>query len=164
MSDQINVDGSRPGQLVLASSAAPFLVRSEVVVVQMVADESAMAAFVSECAAHGTFRLYLLLENIRGSHDATVLQAYLRIASQTGAPEADETYLASIGLFGLRRASSSDGMQFYADITAHAALLRSAPIHADGRIVVSIRPHHAPPQGAPISIGRMRICLEIYKQ
>ncbi|MBO9637331.1 MAG: hypothetical protein J7576_04110 [Siphonobacter aquaeclarae] len=70
--------------------------------------------------AEGGSRLYLRLENIRGTRDATVLNVYL-----FGMPDEPGSRLAgSAGLFGLRLASVPEGdnqgagLTFVFDVTA----------------------------------------------
>ncbi|PCE30701.1 DUF7868 domain-containing protein [Burkholderia ubonensis] len=167
MTDPTNVTGSLRSLRVIASSDAPILVQGDGVVVQLRIDSPAVVALASEQAAHAgdasLFRFYLMLEHVRGTHDATVLQAFLRTQSSAHAGHPQDTYLASVGLFGLRRASSDDsseGLLYSLDITSHAALLQNATVPVEEFFCVSIRPRHALPGGVAIHIGRLCICVE----
>jgi hypothetical protein len=99
-----------------------------------------------------TSRLYVALEAIRGTFDATVLQVHFA-----------ETYLGSVALYGLRTASSprSDGtgagLTGYVDITSQAHRIIGRALAPDAQLKLSIRPHQTLPQGIEITIER--ICL-----
>jgi len=99
-----------------------------------------------------TSRLYVALEGIRGTFDATVLQVHFA-----------GTYLGSVALYGLRIASSprSDGtgagLTGYIDITSQAQRIIGQALAPDAQLKLSIHPHHALPQGIEISI--QSICL-----
>jgi hypothetical protein len=167
MSDQGNVTGSPRAPLVIASSARPVLVQSTGAEVSLVIDRSAISLLASEQATYAgdasDFHVYLVLDRVRGTQDATVLQAYLRNPDAAQAGQPADVYLDSIALFGLRRASSgalSEGMQFYVDITPHAALLHSPTFLADGQILVSIRPQKTLADTVSIDIGQVSICAE----
>ncbi|MGZ2749377.1 DUF7868 domain-containing protein [Burkholderia stagnalis] len=167
MTDPTNVTGSGRSLRVIAASDAPILVQGDGVAVPLRIDHAAVAALASEQAAHAgdgsLFRFYLVLEHVRGTHDATVLQAFLRTQGSTGGGHSQDTYLASAGLFGLRRASaddSSEGLLYYLDVTSHAALLQRATAPVEPHLRVSIRPRQALPGGVAIDIGRICMCVE----
>lgn len=105
-------------------------------------------------------RVYLALEKVRGTFDAAVLRVYLRTSTS-----ADEVYLGSIALFGLRKASSPDaggasaGMQSILDITPQARQFGWETLPADAQLHLSIRAHHALPDGVEIAIERICVCI-----
>ncbi|KWI30861.1 hypothetical protein [Burkholderia stagnalis] len=167
MTDSTNATGPGRSLRVIAASDAPILVQRDGVAVPLRIDRAAVVALASEQAAHAgdgsLFRFYLMLERVRGTHDATVLQAFLRTQGATQAGHSQDTYLASVGLFGLRRASADDaseGLLYYLDVTSHAALLQGAIALAEAPLRVSIRPRQALPGGVAIDIGRISICVE----
>ncbi len=102
-----------------------------------------------------TSRLYLALENMRGTFDATVLQIHL----------GGDIYLGSIALFGLRSASlprsdqTSAGMTSYLDMTPQAQSTIES-LRTDSQLRVSIRPRNELPVGVEILIERIRIYIE----
>ena len=54
-------------------------------------------------------RVFLNLENVRGTHDATVLSVYLNLPEGARPSDHPELLAGSVGLFGLRRAEFRDG-------------------------------------------------------
>ena len=167
MTDRTNVTGPRRSLHLIASSDAPILVEGDGVEVPLRIDRAAVVALASEQAAHAgdasLFRFYLELEQVRGTHDATVLQVFLRTADATQAGHSLDTYLASVGLFGLRLASTGDageGLFYSLDITSHAARLQHAAAPAAASLCVAIRSRHTLPGGVGIHIGRVGISVE----
>lgn len=100
--------------------------------------------------------MYLALENIRGTQDATILKVYV---DATEPAEWQAEHLAdSISLFGLRRASSAEGLTSFLDITSIVNnLSANSPFH---QIRVHIQPERALPSTTDIVIGSIRIFLE----
>lgn len=102
-----------------------------------------------------TSRLYVALEGIRGTFDATVLQVHFA-----------ETYLGSVALYGLRIASSprSDGtgagLTGHIDVTSQAHRIIGQALAPDDQLKLSIRPYHALPQGIEICIERIGLFAE----
>ena len=115
------------------------------------------------CAAS---RVYLVLEDMRGTYDAAVLRVYLKCSSQDGRNLESEAFLGSIGLYGLRNARlpGSDGLksglQCYLDITPPATKLERQALLAQAQLVLLIRPANKLPDGVEISIELMRIYIE----
>jgi len=106
------------------------------------------------------------LENVRGTHDASVLSVYINLPEGAKPSDHPELLAGSVGLFGLRRASLKDdkhggqGLNFVLDITkiVDALHLRNA-LNVDS-IHVRIVPHQAVPDQAQITVGR----VSIYRQ
>lgn len=102
-------------------------------------------------------RLYLCLEEVRGTRDATVLNVYL-----FGMPDEPLSRLAgSAGLFGLRMASlpggenEGTGLTFTFDVTD---FLKEPEERTD--IPVGIAPVRQLPETSDISIGKVFLFLE----
>ncbi len=114
-----------------------------------------------------TLRVYLVLEQIRGSFDAGVLRLFLKLAAANDAEK--ELFLGSIGLYGLRHASlpkeegGSDGMQSYLDITTQFAQLSNAALVPDALLHLSVRSHQSLPEGVTIVIERIRLYFESFE-
>jgi tyrosinase len=101
-------------------------------------------------------RLYLVLERLRGTLDATILQVYVGWSA-----DARPSLLAgSWGLFGLRMASQphagepGKGLDKSFDITA---LLSSAPPDAGAELSVRIVPNRPLPTPAKLVVERLSV-------
>lgn len=111
-------------------------------------------------------RVYLNLENVRGAHDASVLSVYINLPD--GAPPAEhpELLAGSVGLFGLHRASLTDGahggkgLNFVMDITKIVDALHLANTLGVDTLSVRIVPHRPIADQAEITVGR----ISIYRQ
>src|SRR6516165_1113715 len=68
-------------------------------------------------------RVYLILENIRGTYDATILNVYIDVPEDASQGDHRHLLAGSVGLYGLRRASIQHGedgglgLTFVLDIT-----------------------------------------------
>jgi hypothetical protein len=160
--------------VLLASSGGSISVQGEGIEFSLAPEPGAAAAAAAEWAAglpagggpSPAFRMHMALEHVRGDHDATVLRVFLRLAEPQAGHEATETFLASAGLYGLRRASTpgaGNGLDCQLDVTAHAALLVRALRGTAGRLELAIRPHRPMPEGAVISIERMGLWADKFE-
>ena len=122
---------------------------------------SASLATAAESAAPD--RVFLNLENVRGTHDASVLSVYINLPEGAKPADHSELLAGSVGLFGLRKASFKDdkhggeGLNFVLDITkiVDALHLRNA-LDVDS-LRVTIVPHRPVPDQAQITVGRISI-------
>ena len=108
-------------------------------------------------------RVYLNLENVRGSHDASVLSVYINLPAGAKPSDHPELLAGSVGLFGLRGASFKDGkhggqgLNFVLEITKIIdALHLNNALDVDS-LQVTIVPHRVVPDQAQITIGRVGI-------
>jgi tyrosinase len=122
---------------------------------------SASLSMASESAPPD--RVFLNLENVRGTHDATVLSVYLNLPEGARPGDHPELLAGSVGLFGLRGASLKDGqhggqgLTFVLEITKIVdALHLNNTLDADS-LRVRIVPRQAVPDQAEITIGRVSI-------
>lgn len=125
---------------------------------------SASLASASETAQPD--RVFLNLENVRGTHDASVLSVYINLPEGANPSDHPEHLAGSIGLFGLRRASLADaghggqGLNFVLEITeAFDALHLDDSLDVDA-LQVRIVPQEPAPEQADITVGR----VSIYRQ
>lgn len=107
--------------------------------------------------------IYLGLENIRGTRDATVLSAYIDLPEGVNPNDYPNLLAGSVGLFGLRRASSRTGehggagLTFTFDITKIVdQMFVSHGLDANS-IQVAIIPHRPLPEQTDITIGRVSV-------
>lgn len=111
-------------------------------------------------------RIFLKLENVRGTSDATVLGVYVHPTADAQ-PDEDEQFLAgNVALFGLRRASVPDGqhggegLTFIVDITHIVDQLHLTNTLNSDSLQVSLVPDRPLPAAADIQVGR----ISIYRQ
>jgi tyrosinase len=125
---------------------------------------SASLTEASETAAPD--RVFLNLENVRGTHDATVLSVYINLPDGATPGDHPELLAGSVGLFGLRTASLKDakhageGLNFVLDITNIIDALHLTNALDVDSLDVRIVPHQAVPDQAQVTVGR----ISIYRQ
>ncbi|MBN3778180.1 tyrosinase family protein [Burkholderia sp. Ac-20345] len=112
-------------------------------------------------------RVYLKLENVRGTLDATVLGVYVNLPADHASPAVRRAHQAgAIALFGLRRASDvdgghgGDGLTYVLDITR---LLDQQYLEGQlpsANLTVTLLARHALSEQATIEIGR----VSVYRQ
>lgn len=156
-----NANGALGALPVVASSEAPILVEDDGAYAGLIFETTELAGLTQthiDQSNASSFRIYLVLDDVKGTFDATVLRVNLQQSNQL-----PEIYLGSVALFGLRQASlneSGKGMQFYLDITPHAVQLLSDSTLIQRQVTISIRPTKALPAGVVITVGQLRLCLE----
>lgn len=108
-------------------------------------------------------RVYLLLENIRGTHDATALNVYLDLPQGAQPGDHRDLLAGSVGLYGLRRSSipydreSGQGLSFLLDATQVFLGLPAARSLAADAIRVSILPHRKLTDPRDTVVGRVAL-------
>ena len=109
-------------------------------------------------------RVYLKLDNIRGNFDAAVLGVYVNLPDNAKPGASREFFAGSVALFGLRRASVTDGqhvgegLTFLLDITSRIDDLHlSAGGFAADSLRVSLVPTRALPEQSDITVGRISV-------
>jgi tyrosinase len=150
--------GANSGELEVKDSGADTVVR--------LADDGQrkLTALIERASAQSYVgRVYLGLENIRGTFDAAVLNTYINLPE--GARPADHRNLMaeSAGLYGLRQASaahgenSGPGLTFLLEITGILIELHASHSFNPEEIRVSIVPDRPLPDSITIVIGRISI-------
>jgi tyrosinase len=108
-------------------------------------------------------RVYLILENIRGTYDATILNVYINVPEDASQGDHRNLLAGSVGLYGLRRASIQHGedgglgLTFVLDITPILIEQPAAKSPDANEIRVSIVPHRQLPNAVEIVVGRVGI-------
>lgn len=111
-------------------------------------------------------QLYLKLENIRGTQDATVLGVYVDLPPQADGAAQRAQFVGSVGLFGLRRASvkhgahGGAGLTFVLDISRFVDTLFVENKLSAQQIKVDLKSDSGLPLSSPIEVGR----VSIYRQ
>lgn len=162
MSDPGDTAGWSRALRALAASKTAIVVHSAGVEVPVRIDDDA-AALLADADAAASTHFYLLLEQVRGTLDATVLQVYLRDPDPATSGQHGALFMGSVALYGLRRATSTApdrGMVCILDIGTHESALRQAIARGATQFELYVRPHPALQTGTSIDIGRIGICIE----
>lgn len=111
-------------------------------------------------------QVLLKLENVRGTHDATVLRIYVELPEQADTQAKNSRLVGSVGLFGMRRASVQDGAHAGAGLTfildmSHVtdALFAQNKLSAD-QIRIDVEPAAGLASDTSVEVGR----VSIYRQ
>ena len=108
-------------------------------------------------------RVYLALENIRGTRDSSALNVYINLPQGANPNDHPDLHAGTVGLFGLRRASSQTGehggggLTFTLDITKIVDQLHLSQALNTGSLDVAIIPHRPLPEQSDITIGRVSV-------
>jgi tyrosinase len=108
-------------------------------------------------------RVFLKLENIRGVRDATALSVYINLPAGANPEKHPELLAGTIGLFGLRVASSPNAKHGGAGLTFSLEITKIVDaLHLDGKLHqnslhVTIVPDKPIPNHVAIVIGRISI-------
>ena len=149
--------GSNSEELEIKGSGAHTLVR-------LSADgRRKLVADLTNTAGRSRSRVYLLLENIRGANDASVLNVYINLPEGARTGEHPDLMAGAVGLYGLRRASiqsgqhDGSGLTFVLDVTTTLGeLLTTKSLDADV-ILVSIVPQRQLQDSTGIVVARVSI-------
>jgi tyrosinase len=107
--------------------------------------------------------IYLALENIRGTRDATALSAYINLPDGANPNDYPNLLAGTVGLFGLRKASSrsdehgGNGLSFTLDISNIVDKLHLSHALDSNSIQVAIVPSRRLPEQTDITIGRVTV-------
>lgn len=111
-------------------------------------------------------RVFVHLENVRGTRDATVLSVYINVPEGELPSDHPDLLAGSVGLFGLRRASAVDGahggqgLTFLLEITNIIDALHLRDALNEDSLKVTIVPHQRLPERPLVTIGRISIYRE----
>ena len=122
-----------------------------------------LADLPKTAAENSRSQLYLVLENIRGTKDASVLNIFISLPEDARPREHRDLMAGAVGLYGLRGASlrtaqnSGSGLTFVLDITRLLRdLFETKSLDADV-IRVSIVPNRQLGNSVDIVVGRVSI-------
>jgi tyrosinase len=122
---------------------------------------AASLALAPETAAPD--HVFLHLENVRGTRDATVLSVYINLPEGAKPGDHPELLAGTVGLFGLHGASLKDGkhggqgLNFVLDITKIVDAMHLNNALDTDSLNVMIVPRQAVPEQAQITVGRIGI-------
>jgi tyrosinase len=160
-SKNVELVGASQGPVAIQGSEVRTTVKLDTGVRRKVSASLAAAAETAQ-----PDRVFLNLENVRGTQDASVLQVYINLPEGANPSDHPELLAGAVGLFGLRRATFKDGLHggqglnFVLEITHIIdALHLDHSLGADS-LQVRIVPHQPVPEKAEITVGR----ISIYRQ
>ena len=149
--------GTNSGELELKGSGASTVVKLST------DGQRRVAALVGGPSAESSGGVYLGLESVRGTFDAAVLNTYINLPEDARPADHRDLMAESVGLYGLRRASTlqgenkSPGLTFLLDITQILTeLLASKSLNSE-KIRVTIVPDRPLPDSITIVVGRVSI-------
>jgi tyrosinase len=153
--------GASPSAIPIKGTGATTSVKLDPAVRRRV---SASLARATEAAPPD--RVFLNLENVRGTRDASALSVYLNVPEGADPADHPDRLAGTVGLFGLRRATLKDGqhagegLNFILDITHIADALHLENALDTDALQVRIVPHQPVPEQAEITVGRVSIYRE----
>lgn len=159
--NSVEIVGANDTSLPIKGLGASTTVQLDREVVQRVANSLGTA---SETFAPD--RVYLNLDNVRGTQDATVLSIFINLPEGSNSADHPELLAGNVGLFGLRRASTADGkhvgggLSFLLDISPIVDRLHLDKALSADTLRVTIVPDRPVPDGAEITVGRVSIYRE----
>lgn len=124
------------------------------------------ASLAAPSASAPPDRIYLYLENVRGTQDALSLHVYINLPADARPQGHPELMVGTVGLFGLRRASRKDdqhagnGLDFVLDATDVIDTLHLRNELNIDALHVTILPEPAVPDAGEVTVGR----VSIYRQ
>jgi tyrosinase len=111
-------------------------------------------------------RVYLNLENVRGTHDATALSIFINLPEGSNPGDHPDLLAGTVALFGLRRASLADGkhvgggLSFLLDISAIVDRMHLDNALNTDNLRVMIVPNRPVSDNAQITVERVSIYRE----
>jgi tyrosinase len=125
--------------------------------------ERVSASLRAASVAQPPDRVYLAIENVRGTKDSSALNVYVNLPDGANPNDHPDLLAGTAGLFGLRRASSrigehgGQGLSFTFDITAIVDRLHLNQALNTNSIHVAIIPHRPLPEASDITVGRVSV-------
>lgn len=157
------------GALLVAASTTPLAIKGEGAgcVIRPGTEGQRQLATVFPMASRqpAPGQVYLLLENIRGTRDATVLNVSVQLPGGDGEPQLPQWLVGSVGLFGLRLASIQHaesaglGLTFLFDITPALLGQSAGQQEPFSEIHVSIRPNHPLSDSSDLVVECVRLYI-----
>jgi tyrosinase len=157
----VELVGANEGPLPIKSSSARTTVKLDSAAREKV---SRSLAFASTASAPD--RVFLALENVRGTHDGSVLNVYINLPDGAKPTDHPELLAGSVALFGLRRASDPNnthagrGLNFTLDISRIVDALHLSNALQSNSLAVTIVPRHPVPDEEDVTVGK----VSVYRQ
>jgi len=167
MGTKTELVGASQTPLSLSRAGAATTVRLDSAVRRKISANLAMAKEVTRTEElTSPDRVYLNLENVRGTSNSSVLSVYINLPEGANPADHPELLAGSIGLFGLRNASQKDGrhggegMTYILDITPIVDRLHINKALDVDSLDLRIVPDKPIADRSKITIGRISIYRE----
>jgi tyrosinase len=154
----------------LGASKGPLRIQGPISQTSVKLDSGVKRKVIRSLAAPSATALpdnvYLKLENVRGTSDASVLGVYVNLPENAKPRDSRKFLAGQVALFGLRRASVKDGdhggegLTFLLDVTRIIDSLHLAKTLDVASLRVSLVPSRALSAKADITVGR----ISLYRQ
>ena len=124
------------------------------------------ASLAAASAEPAPDRVYLNLENVRGTRDATALSVFINLPEGSNPADHPELLAGTVGLFGLRRATVASGrhvgggLNFLLDISPIVDRLHLGSGASLDALRVTIVPNRPVPESADVVVGRVSVYRE----
>ncbi len=157
----VELVGSSTGPLTITGASVSTTVRLDPNVRNKVSHSLTAAAETS-----APDRVYLNLEDVRGTHDATALSVFLNLPPGSNPADHRNLLAGTVGLFGLRRASVAKGkhvgggLSFLLDISPIVDQMHLENTLNIENVRVTVVPNRPVSGNAKITVGRVSIYRE----
>ncbi len=161
--NNVELIGASTGSVSIKGSDVQSGVRLDSGMRRKVAASVSPAAEGLVAASASPDRVFLNLENVRGTSDAAAFRVYVGVPADQNPADHPELLAGSIAPFGLRKASASDeehsgqGLTFVLEITDIVDRLHLSNSFDVDHLPVRIVPVHPIADEAPITVGRISI-------
>jgi tyrosinase len=124
------------------------------------------ASLAAESVGPAPDRVYLNLENVRGTRDATALSVFINLPEGSNPADHQDLLAGTVGLFGLRRATVASGqhvgggLNFLLDISPIVDRLHLGSALTADALRVTIVPNRPAPDDSDVVVGRVSIYRE----
>lgn len=158
LSSESELIGENSGELEIKGQRADTVVK-----LTLEGKRKLLAMLSGSAGETSSSRIYLILENITGSHDATILNIYIDLPRTEKVSKYRQLPAGSTSLYGLRRASIPGkeeeglGLTSVFDITQRLVDLQARSQLDSNEIRVSILPNHSLPESSDIVIERISL-------
>jgi tyrosinase len=163
VSNQPELLGASPGAVKVTGSVSTVLPLEP-------GPHRAVLASLARKAEAALVRIYLHLENIRGTNDATALNAYLDLPATAKPGEHRERHAGTVGLYGLRRASlpqsetGGAGLTCMLDVTETFLALPAASSIASDELRITVVPNRPLSEDSGLVIGRVALYWQVQSE
>lgn len=160
---EVELVGASDGSIEIAGAGTSASVALDPQVTARVASSLRFTSSLGTAPSSAPDRLFLNLENVRGTAGSTVLKVYVGLPGSSGAADDPDNFAGTVGLFGLGKASDSsgdhsgEGLTYPVEVSKIIDKLRDKEGFDAGRLDVALVPFRPIPAGTTLSVGRISL-------